>query len=219
MRNKAMDAAQMERKRRDFLETGFKLFAEKNIETVTLPQIAKASGYGQTTMYRYFDKKPGFVVEVATRKWEQFREENRKRIPGLDFERMTAAEIFAFYLDSFLVLYREHRDLLRFNQVFNVYVNSEKIDAGTLQPYQGMIDELKDRFHEMYLKAGQDGTVRTDEPEDKMFSKTLHLMLAAATRYAVGLVYSPVKGFDPEEELLSLKNMFLREYVRTEKSQ
>lgn len=215
MRNKATDAVEMEKKRRDFLETGFKLFAEKAIDTVALPQIAKASGYGQTTMYRYFDKKPGFVVEVATWKWKQFREENQKRMPDLDFERMTAAEIYEFYLDSFLVLYKEHRDLLRFNQFFNVYVKSERIDAGTLQPYQGMIAELKDRFHKMYLKARQDGTVRTDEPEEKMFSKTLHLMLAAVTRYAVGLVYSPEGGFDPEEELMFMKNMFLREYVRT----
>lgn len=219
MRNKATDAVEMEKKRRDFLETGFKLFADKAIDTVTLPQIAKASGYGQTTMYRYFNKKPGFVIEAATWKWEQFREENRKRLPDVSFEGMTAAEIYEFYLESFLVLYREHRDLLRFNQFFNVYVKSEKIDAEILQPYQGMIDGLKDRFHKMYLKAGQDGTVRTDEPEEKMFSKTLHLMLAAATRYAVGLVYSPEGGFDPEEELISLKNMFLREYVRTKKSQ
>ena len=44
-----------------------------------------------------------------------------------------------------------------------------------------------------------------------MFAATLHLMLAAATRYAVGLVY--LDGSDPEQELRLLKNMFLREYV------
>ena len=57
---------------------------------------------------------------------------------------MTAAEIFEFYLDSFIELYKNHRDLLRFNQFFNVYVQSEHIDAETLKPYRGMIDRLKE---------------------------------------------------------------------------
>ena len=164
-------------------------------------------------MYRYFDKKPGFVVAVATWKWEQFREENKKRRPSADFEGMSAAEIFGFYLDSFLELYRNHKDLLRFNQFFNVYMLSEHIDAGTLQPYQEMIEHLKERFHIMYARAEQDHTIRTDEPEDKMFSKTLHLMLASATRYAVGLVYTPEGEFDPEDELLFLKNVLMEKYT------
>lgn len=143
---------------------------------------------------------------------EQFREENKKRRPSVDFEGMSAAEIFGFYLDSFLELYRNHKDLLRFNQFFNVYMLSEHIDSGTLQPYQEMIQHLKERFHIMYARAEQDHTIRTDEPEDKMFSKTLHLMLASVTRYAVGLVYTPEGVFDPEEELLFLKNMLIEKY-------
>ena len=189
------------------------LFSEKSIETVTLTQVAEAAGYGQTTMYRYFDKKPGFVVAVATWKWEQFQEENKKRRPSVDFEGMTAAEVFGFYLDSFLELYRNHKDLLRFNQFFNVYMLSEHIDSGTLQPYQEMIQHLRERFHIMYARAEQDHTIRTDEPEDKMFSKTLHLMLASATRYAVGLVYTPEGEFDPEDELLFLKNVLMEKYT------
>ena len=203
----------MEIKRNDFLKTGFRLFSEKSIETVTLTQVAEAAGYGQTTMYRYFDKKPGFVVAVATWKWEQFQEENKKRRPSMNFEGMTAAEVFGFYLDSFLELYRNHKDLLRFNQFFNVYMLSEHIDSGTLQPYQEMIEHLKERFHIMYARAEQDHTIRTDEPEDKMFSKTLHLMLASVTRYAVGLVYTPEGEFDPEDELLFLKNVLMEKYT------
>ena len=203
----------MEIKRNNFLKTGFRLFSEKSIETVTLTQVAEAAGYGQTTMYRYFDKKPGFVVAVATWKWEQFQEENKKRRPSVDFEGMTAAEVFGFYLDSFLELYRNHKDLLRFNQFFNVYMLSEHIDSGTLQPYQEMIQHLRERFHIMYARAEQDHTIRTDEPEDKMFSKTLHLMLASATRYAVGLVYTPEGEFDPEDELLFLKNVLMEKYT------
>ena len=51
----------------------------------------------------------------------------------------------------------------------------------------------------------------TDEPEAQRFSATLHLMLAAVTRYAIGLVYDG--GSEPEAELILLRDMLLRHYV------
>ena len=204
--------AQTAATRNTFLEKSYELFSEKTIESVTMSEIAKVSGYKDMTLYRYFPSKPILVVAVATWKWEHFREENQKRRTSVDFEGMTAAEIFEFYLDSFLLLYKNDRNLLRFNQFFNVYVQSEHIEAETLRPYQEMIGRLREQFHDMYLKAQQDKTLRTDDPEEKMFSKTLHLMLAAVTRYAVGLVYIPESGFDAMEELAFQKNMILREY-------
>ena len=62
----------------------------------------------------------------------------------------------------------------------------------------------------MYETAKQDGTLRTDIPEQKIFSTTLHLMLAAVTRYAVGLIY---QGGEPEEELTALKEMLMQRYT------
>lgn len=198
--------------RNAFLEKSYELFVAKNIENVSMIEIARECGYGTMTLYRYYSNKPKLVVAVATQKWEQFREENQKRRPSVNFEGMTAAEIFEFYLESFIVLYKTNKDLLRFNQLFNVYIQSEDVDEETLKPYQGMIETLKERFHIMYMKAKEDNTIRTDETEEEMFSTTLHLMLAAVTRYAVGLVYIPEHGFDAEKELIFQKNMLLKEY-------
>ncbi|MBO6132759.1 MAG: hypothetical protein J6P05_00285 [Lachnospiraceae bacterium] len=50
-----------------------------------------------------------------------------------------------------------------------------------------------------------------------MFSAVLHLMLAAVTRYAVGLAYVPESGFDAMEELETLKRAVLREYMTNQK--
>ncbi len=199
-------------RRTELLQKGYELFSTKSIEAIGMRDVAKAVGCGSVSAYRYYGSKPDFVVAVATWKWEQFREENQKRRANADIEEKTAAEIFEFYLDSFIELYRSHRDLLRFNQFFNVYVQSEHIDAEILKPYRGMIERLKGQFHGMYLKAMQDETLRTDEAEEKMFSKTLHLMLAAVTRYAVGLVYTPENGFDAMEELETMKEMLLERY-------
>ena len=71
-----------------------------------------------------------------------------------------------------------------------------------LLPLQQSSRELETRFHEIYELAQADGTLRIDIPENEIFSTTLHLMLAAVTRYAVGLVYQG--GSDPEKELMAL---------------
>ncbi|MBR2187217.1 MAG: TetR/AcrR family transcriptional regulator [Lachnospiraceae bacterium] len=213
MRDKSQDEAQMAIKRKEFIATGYRLYVEKSIEAVSMQEVADASGYGVATLYRYFGTKQSFVVEVAVKSWEKFWEKNMKRRPNRDFDGMTAADILEFYLDSFLELYRKNRDLLRFNQLFNVFVQSEHMDGEILRPYKELIGKLREQFHEIYMKGKKDRTIRTDETEERMFSKTLHLMLAVVTRYAVGLVYIPEKGFDPEDELEDMKVMMLKEYL------
>ena len=69
---------------------------------VYLPDVAKASGHGIATLYRYFSIKAEF-----------FRE-NRKRSPIHNLEDKTAVDMLDFYLESFLELYRKHKALLRF---------------------------------------------------------------------------------------------------------
>jgi len=203
----------MDKKRKDFIELGFRLFSENTIEKVNMTEIAEASDYGMATLYRYFDKKPGFVVAVATWKWERYKEEIAKQREKLKFDDKTAAEILDFYLGSFLTLYKQHKDLLRFNQNFNVYIKTCNISKDVMKPYLEIIDDLKKRFHKMYEKAKKDKTVRTDISEEEMFSTSLHLMLAAVTRYSVGLVYVPKKGFNDMKELTKLKDMLYREYT------
>lgn len=212
MRDKKKDAAQMAIKRKHFLEKSYELFTKKNIESVSMIEIARECGYGTMTLYRYFNTKPQLVVSVATWIWKQAIRENQERRLSRDYRGMTAAEIFDFYLESFVELYRNKRDLLRFNQFFNIYIQSEDIDPEVLKPYRDTIEGLKPEFHVIYARAEQDHTLRMDEPEEEMFSTTLHLMLAAVTRYAIGLVYFPKTGFDEEKELEKLKEALLMRY-------
>ena len=212
MRDPESDHAMMAKRRENMLNAAFRLFTEKSIESVTMEEIAKAAGCGRRTLIRYFDSKPGLVVAVAEGQWERFMKENIGRRPNANFEGMTAEEIFIFYLDSFLKLYRKHKDLLRFNQLFNVFIQSEKTDAKVMQPYQGLIQNLAKRFHIIYERAAKDRTLRTDIPEQEAFSTTLHIMLAVVTRYAVGLVYQPEDVFAPEKELEFQKQAILAQY-------
>jgi len=212
MRNPELDNEGMAQRRERMLGTAFHLFTERNIASVTMAEIAKQAGCGNKTLHRYFETKTGLVIEVAVWRWNQFKIENRnRRSNNIDFEGFKACDIFEFYLDSFIELYRKHKDLLQFNQLFNIYLRSAPAEANIMRPYGDMIAGIAQQFHMIYEKAESDKTLRLDESEQEMFSTTLHIMLAAVTRYAVGLVYKP-EGFNPEKELNALKEAMMLRY-------
>ena len=200
----------MQATRQKLLETALRVFSERTIDVVNMADVAREAKVGQGTIYRHFDKKPDLVLSVAAWAWTRYREKNARTV---DTSGMTAAEVFEFYLESCIDLYRNHRDILRFNQYFNTYVKREGLPGDRMQPYMNVIESLEQRFHQNYLLGQRDGTLRTDIPEKEMFSSTLHLMLAAVTRYSVGLVYDA--GIDPEKELEMLKRMLTQEYTIT----
>ena len=208
-KNPQMDAARTEKRKQEVLECSFELFAKRGIESVTMPELAKAAGIDRSSIYRYFPNKADLAIAVSAQVWGRFTAQNDEEAGA---GAGTAAERYEFWLESFLRLYRENRDMLRFNQFFNVYVANEKISAERMAPYTRVITQLKERFHDVYELAKQDGTLNTDIPEQKIVSTTLHLMLAAITRYAVGLVYLSDDS-TPEEELTELKKMLTHRYV------
>ncbi|MCR5844038.1 MAG: TetR/AcrR family transcriptional regulator [Oscillospiraceae bacterium] len=211
MRDKAKDTAQMAQKRRRILEEGFRLFSQRGIETVTMPEIAEAAGVGRSSLYRYFSAKSDLVVAVGTWKWEEYIRAQQAANPAEGLAPLTAAEHLDRYLELFLDLYRNQRDILRFNQFFNIYIRSEQPSREQMRPYLEMIAKIMANFHNLYDKAKKDGTVRTDISEAAMVSSVFHIMLAAVTRYAVGLVYLDKGAGEPEGELLLLKSALLRE--------
>ena len=206
-RNLEKDAIQMALTRQKIHENGFRIFSERTIETVKMTEVAEAAGIGIASLYRYYRTKPELVIGISTWVWEEYTKTNNKKLEEIKETNssITAAEEFDYFLESFLDLYRNHKDILRFNQFFNVYLQSENISDDKKKPFMDMIRSVEGWFGEIYRKGQQDGTLRTDVPEKKMFSTTIHLMLAAVTRYAVGLVYN--KGTDCEEELQLQKDM------------
>ena len=213
MRNLEKDEIEMIARRQSMLREGFRLFAEKGIEPVAMQEIADACGVGIATLYRYHNTKSALVVDIATRKWEEYGEHVKKERVNRNVSAMNAAENFAFYLDFYIDLYKNHKDLLRFNQNFNNYVIHERIPVEQLAPYLRAVGGFAEMFREIYAKGKTDGTIKTDLPEEKMFAATSHIMLAVAVRYAQGLLYASENEKDRTEEYELLKRMILREYV------
>lgn len=214
MRNLEKDEIEMKARREAMLREGFRLFAEKGIEPVAMQEVANACGVGIATLYRYYNTKFALVLDIGVRKWEEYADFIRDEQQRRDAAHMTAAEELAFYLDCYIVLYREHKDLLRFNQNFNNYVQHEGATKQQLLPYLRAVSTFAEMFHSVYAKGKVDGTICTDLPEEKMFAATSHIMLAVAVRYAQGLIYAAEREEDRTEEYELLKRMILREYVR-----
>ncbi len=193
------------------LEAGFRLFTERTIEAVPLTEVAKESGVGIATLYRYYGSKLELAVAVSVWKWDEYLAENKRR--HADAGSYSGRERLGFFLDTFLDLYRSHRELLRYNQLFNVYVQGTDATPEQMAPYARMIGGVEKRFREIWETGARDGTLRVDTPWEQAFSALLHIMLSAVTRHAVGLLYKPEGGSDPERELRILRDAMLRQYA------
>jgi len=210
-RNLEKDAVEMAAKNQRILEKGFVIFAETGIERVTMKDVAKAAGIGIASLYRYYSTKQELVLAIGTWAWQQYVAEQMAKLGKAEEQKKTGAERLELYLNAFLDLYRNHKDLLRFNQFFNVYLQSEHIPLDKLRPYNTLIGKLEERFA-LSCQAGQeDGTLRKDLSEEEIFSTVTHLMLAGVTRYAVGLVYYN-RATDAEKELEALKDMLMSRF-------
>lgn len=211
-RNRERDDAEKSRRKLLAMESGFRLFSEKGIETVKMSDIVEDCGVSRKSLYRYFSNKTELVIAIGAWKWKEYIARYKERSPALQSGELTAAERMKLYLDSFVDLYRNHSDILRFNYYFNSFLANEHAVPEEEQPYLSVVDELKTAFHLLYDKGKTDGTLNQDIPESVMFSSSFHIMLAAATRYAMGLVYVP-ENSDPERELVLLEKALMNMYT------
>ena len=214
MRNAKKDAAEMAKRRERLLEAGFSLFSTRSIEAVKLAEIAEKAGLGIVTLYRYFKTKPDLVIERGTKKWHEYYAEVEKAYAAKGGAHMNAAEEMDFFIDSIIGLYRNHKDVLKFNRNFDTYVKHEECTAEQMRPYNEAVNAFARKFHTVYQRARKDGTLDTSIPEQRLFVNTLYTFLSLAGKYAEGLIYPLDDRHDMVEDLLMLKHMILDSIVK-----
>ena len=215
MRNSELDALEMAERRERLLKAGFSLFVKRSIEAVKLVDIAVAANVGIATLYRYFKTKPDLVIEIGTSIWRKYYVDVQAAYARRNGVKMNAAEELEFFIDSIIDLYRFHKDVLRFNRNFDTYVMHEECTAEQMRPYNESVNDFARKFHTVYLKAQEDGTLDTSIPEQRLFVNTLYIVLSVAGKYAEGLIYPSDAQSDMTEELLMLKRMILDSVTRS----
>ncbi len=212
MRNLEKDEIEMARKRERMLTVGFRVFSEKTIEVATMKEIAKACGLGYKTMFRYFGTKTALVIAIGADIWKKYALKVEEMYRARGGDAMNAAEELEFFLDCFLDLYQNHKDILRFIRNFETYIRHENVSKEDIQVYNSVVDGFARKFHTVYEKAERDGTLKIGLPETEFFAAILYIMLSAAEKFAEGLVYQPENEKDMTRELELLKNLILRAY-------
>lgn len=108
------------------MESAFRLFSEKGIETVKMTDIVEDCGVSRQSLYRYFSTKTDLVIAVGAWQWREYINRYSAQLPSERDEKLTAAERMKLYMDSFINLYRSHKDILRFNYYFNSFLANER---------------------------------------------------------------------------------------------
>ena len=194
------------------MEKAFELFVQKSIEAVSMQDIAKAADVGVASVFRHYQNKANLVAAVSGYKWGQYLKDIEENRPLEKIKKIPAIDRLTFTLDRYIDLYKNHRDLLRFNDNFNHYITKEGARSGIeLDNYFTAVNPIRERFHLIYEKAQEDKTVRTDVDEDKLLRLTVHTMMSACHHYAGGFIWGARDEEDPDytEDLLLLKKMIL----------
>lgn len=201
-----------ERKNR-ILDTAFRIFVEKKIEPVSMGEIAEAAGIGRATLFRHYPTKPDLVIAVCTKVWKEYLDELDRTRPISSVGEIPAIGRLIFTLDSYIEMYRDYEDLLRFNDNFNHYVSHEGCSKERLEEFHAALYSVDTRLHMMYEKAKEDRTFRTDIPEEEFMRVTMHTMMTDCAYCAGGFIWGSEKDRDYTPELIRLKEMILA-YVR-----
>ena len=148
------------------LETTVALVVEHGLLSVTMSQIAEATGIGRATLYKYFPD-----VEAILREWHKRQitahldhlADVRDR-SGDAVERLKAVlENYALILHEF----RRHRD----TELALLLHRDEHVAVAEQQ--------LRDMIRDLLTRAAQKGGVRDDVSPDELASYCLHALTAA----------------------------------------
>lgn len=201
---------------RDYLEkiknkipsVAFELFTKKGIEEVSMQDIANKMKIGYTSLYRYYNKKSKLVIEIATSKWNEFYEEVEDKYKKMNGDKFSALEEIIFYVDSYIELYKNHKDFLKFTSYFSNYILTKKIPYEELKEFYKTVNKYKEKFHKGFIKKDLDHSIRTDLKEDEVFFGTMRSLLSTLERYALGTIY-PNNISEYLNEIEMLKNAYI----------
>ena len=191
------------------LNTAFDIFVEKTIEAVSMGEIAEAAGVGRATLFRYYPSKLELVIEVCGKKWKDVFDELDRCRPISSVGEIPALNRLIFTLDSYIALYQNYKELLCYNDNFNHYVSRVGEDNERLAEFHESLYSVNIRLHNMYEKAKEDKSFRTDIPEGEFMRVTVQTMMGAGEHYAKGFIWGSEKEHDYTQELLRLKEMII----------
>lgn len=156
-------------RRNTIITTAFQLFCEKGIEKVTLACIAKKSGVGESSVYRYFTNKPLLVLATLNILWlniENHLENTMNQAPN--YHSMTGLQQVGVSLEAFRLLYMNNSDFILFSYEAKLYLQRNGISL-TKREYDELMDVLRIPCIASLEKGQKDGSILSNVNKEDLF--------------------------------------------------
>jgi len=165
-------------KRNFVIDEAIRLFLEKSITSVTIKDIAKSSGIGEATIYRYFEGRGELVVACALK----LQSEVEKMFLGVDASGAGYQKLERFY-SAYLDVFENRPELYRFLCEFDSFYVGE--NASELDEYADNMDKFKEAFCKAYDEGVADGSVKRLEDVNLFYYSTTHAVLSLCKKLAL----------------------------------
>lgn len=199
---------QMNERRKAIVMSAFKLFCEKGIESVSMVEIAKESGVGETTIYRYFENKTTLVLEAFVKLWDMIMRQIEDFAEGYDnYNSLTGYEQISVWIDTFRLLYQNNADFILFSYEAKLYLLRNNVKLDSLQQ-DILMNPIKGPFLLALEKGKKDGSIPVTEESENVF----YAVWGAIRGYIVKIViYDRLYGEDSpwEKRYPIMKNLIL----------
>jgi len=208
-RNLERDAREEQRRRKQILEAGFKLFSEKGIENVSLQAVADLADVGIATLYNYYQNKVSLVVAISAYVWKEIMYESISEDSSVDMDSLSSYGKIEFYCDIIIKIYVERPEILRFSGDYKTFICRQDMPEKLAIEHLETLKPVHAIFYDSFEKAKTDKSIRTDIPAENMFTTISLTMLGMAERYAQGIIWTMKDSKDYLYELELTKRMML----------
>lgn len=209
-RNVERDEREALRRKTQLIQSGFELFSKKGIENVSMQSVAEAADVGPATMYNYFKTKVNLVVAISGYIWKSVWDQKLGSVGMETMMEKDAYQLVVQYTDTILMLYKTRPDFLRFSGNYKTFVVRERTQRNQLEEHLFALEPIGKLFHVKYEEAKVNHSIRTDIPEEEMFTTITLTMLGMAERYAEGIVWADNESPSHLKELEYTRDMILQ---------
>ena len=144
------------------------MFLKYGIDAVRMTDIARESGVGVATIYRYFGTKTGITIAAMTYLWNQMREMFSGIFDSDVFLAQTGLKQLRDLMRMYIVIYQAHPSFMRVLSEFDLMITAENVPKEDLREYERSIINFYPVFEKSYVAGLTDGTVR-EVPDIQMF--------------------------------------------------
>ena len=170
------------------------LFICRSIQEVTIKDIAISAQVGDATIYRYFGKKQGLVVQSAMKILGVVQNDYFK----LEKEMNGYQKLEAFYL-SYLNIFQNHPEFYKFLGEFDAYMSEE--NGGLLDSYEQTIERYNKVFMEAYEQGLEDGSVKEQKEIGLFYFSTTHAIIELCKKLSAKAVLSQDLDIEKSSEI------------------